>query len=385
MATRNMDIPVSQIRLIFNKTIGRRDIINLTAGIPDFDTPDHIKRAAKRAIEEGFTRYTHNAGYIETREAVAEKLRRDNGIGANPETEIMMVAGGMGGLLLANMVLVNPGDEVIVPDPGFVSHPAHAAIAGAKSVPVRLRKENNFGLLARDVEAAVTRKTKLLILNSPNNPTGGITSDRETRKIVDLALQHDFYIVSDEAYEQFYYTDHKPLLPGSIEEARDHVVSIFSLSKTYAMTGWRIGAVVGPADIIRAMVKLQEHFIAMPTSISQKAAEAALTGPQDCVEMMRRSFRERRSLIVEGLQKIEGMEVAAPSGAFYVFPDVSAYGMRSYDLVMKMLNEIGVATVHGSAFGAGGEGFIRICYAVSKRRILRALKLMSDYLPQLLR
>ncbi|MHA1246590.1 MAG: pyridoxal phosphate-dependent aminotransferase [Candidatus Thorarchaeota archaeon] len=385
LAARNQEIEASQIRLIFNKIVGRSDVINLTAGIPDFDTPPHVIEAAKRAMDEGFTRYTHNAGYIETREAVAQKLKRDNNIDADPVTEIMMTAGGMGGLLLANLVLVDPGDEVLIPDPGFVSHGPHAVMAGGVPVPVPLHKENNFGLRAEDIEPLITDKTKLMILNSPNNPTGGVTEEKELRKIADLAIEHDFYIVADEAYEQFNFLTDRPFFIGSIEEAHDRVVSIFSFSKTYAMTGWRIGAATGPEEIISAMTKLQEHVIAMPTSIAQKAAEAAVIGPQDCVREMRESFRERRDLIVKGLSAIDGIELQPPGGAFYVFPDISAFGLKSYDLVMKLLEETRVALVHGSAFGANGEGYVRICYAVSRDRIEKAIAALETFLPKLLR
>ncbi|MGQ4871371.1 MAG: pyridoxal phosphate-dependent aminotransferase [Candidatus Thorarchaeota archaeon] len=385
LAARNQEIEASQIRLIFNKIVGRNDIINLTAGIPDFDTPPHVIEAAKRAMDEGYTRYTHNAGYIETREAVAQKLKRDNNIDADPVTEIMMTAGGMGGLLLANLVLVNPGDEVLIPDPGFVSHGPHAVMAGGVPIPVPLHKENNFGLRAEDIEPLITDKTKLMILNSPNNPTGGVTEEKELRKIADLAMEHDFYIVADEAYEQFNFLTDRPFFIGSMEEAHDRVVSIFSFSKTYAMTGWRIGAATGPEEIISAMTKLQEHVIAMPTSIAQKAAEAAVIGPQDCVREMRESFRERRDLIVKGLSAIDGIELQPPGGAFYVFPDISAFGLKSYDLVMKLLEETRVALVHGSAFGANGEGYVRICYAVSRDRIEKAIAALETFLPKLLR
>ena len=198
LADRTRDVPASGIRRIFNLIVGRPDILDLTVGIPDFETPDSIKEAAKNAIDDGYTRYTHNAGYLETREAMAIKLKRDNGIDADPETEIMMTAGGMGALLLANLVLVNPGDEVLYPDPGFVSHYPHVKLAGGIPIPVQLKKENGFGILAEDVERLITDKTKLLVLNSPNNPSGGVISDKELKKIAALAVEHDFHILSDE-------------------------------------------------------------------------------------------------------------------------------------------------------------------------------------------
>jgi len=377
-------VPASEIRKIFNMIVGRTDVFDMTVGIPDFDTPEHIKEAAKRAIDEGYTRYTHNAGLIEVREAFAEKLKRDNGINVNPINEIMLTAGGMGALVLANMVLINPGDEVIYPEPGFVSHYAHIKLAEGIPVPVQLKKENGFGVTAEDVEKAITDKTKMIVLNSPNNPTGGSIENSELKKIAELCIENDIYVVSDEAYEKFRYTKEKPLYIGALPGMQERTVSLFSLSKTYAMTGWRIGAVAGSSEIIGAMTKLQEHIIAMPTTISQKAAQAAVSGPQDCVDDMLQTFAKRRDIITKGLNSIEGVELDPPGGAFYVFPDISAYGMKSYDLVLKIMKETNVVTVHGSAFGEMGEGFIRLCYAVSTDRINEALSRLDSFLPKLL-
>lgn len=384
LAERNIDVPASQIRLIFNKIIGRTDVYDLTVGIPDFDTPEHIKEAAKKAIDDGFTTYTHNAGYIDVREALAKKIKRDNNIVADPETEIICTAGGMGALMLANMVLVNPGDEVIYPDPGFVSHFAHIKLAEGIPVPVQLKKEHGFGLTAEDLKSKITPKTKMIVLNSPNNPTGGVISNKELKRIAELCIEKDIYVIADEAYEKFRYVDEDPLFIGSLPGMKERTVSIFSLSKTYAMTGWRIAASTGSSKLIDAMTKLQEHIIAMPTSIAQKAAGAAAIGPQDCVEEMLQTFRKRRDLITKGLNDIEGVDMQPPGGAFYAFPDVSAYGMKSYDLVLKILKDTNVATVHGTAFGEYGEGFLRICYAVSTERINEALSILDRYLPKLL-
>lgn len=384
LAERNVSVPASEIREIFNMIIGRTNIYDMTVGIPDFDTPDHIKEAAKRALDDGFTKYTHNAGLIEVREAIARKVKRDNGIDANPETEVMCTAGGMGALVLANLVLVDPGDEVLYPDPGFVSHFAHIKLAEGVPIPYQLKKENGFGVLAEDVEKLVTDKTKMIVLNSPNNPSGGIISNNELKKIADICIENDINVVSDEAYEKFRFVKEKPLYIETLPEMKERTISIFSLSKTYAMTGWRIGAVTGSSEIIGAMTRLQEHIIAMPTTVSQKAAEAAVSGPQDCVDEMLATFAKRRDIITKGLNAIEGLDLDPPGGAFYVFPDISAYGMKSYDLVLKILKETNVATIHGSAFGDFGEGFIRLCYAVSTERIEEALSILDSYLPKLL-
>jgi aspartate/methionine/tyrosine aminotransferase len=384
LADRNAYVPGSEIRKIYNMVFGRTDVFDMTVGIPDFDTPQHIKEAAKKAIDDGYTRYTHNAGMIEVREALAKKIKRENGIDSDPVTEIMCTSGGMGALVLANMVIVNPGDEVIYPDPGFVSHYAHIKLAQGIPVPIPLKKENKFGFTAEQLERLITDKTKMLVLNSPNNPTGGVISNKELKRIADVCIEHNIYVLADEAYEKFRYGTEKPLFIGSLQGMKERTVSLFSLSKTYAMTGWRIGACAGPKEIIGAMTKLQEHIIAMPTSISQKAAEAAVSGPQNCVDEMLQTFKKRREIITKGLNAIEGVELEPPGGAFYVFPDVSAFGMKSYDLVLKILEETNVVTVHGSAFGKYGEGFLRLCYAVSTQRIEEALSRLDSYLPKLL-
>ncbi len=385
LADRTQHVPTSEIRKMFNMVIDNPDAINLTVGQPDFDTPEFNKDAAKTAIDDGITRYTHNAGLVEVREALARKLKRENNIDADPITEVICTAGGMGSLILANHAIVNPGDEVLYPDPGFVSHKAHATLVGAKPIPVPLRKENNFGMTSEDVESLITEKTKLLVLNSPNNPTGGVTSNKEMQRIAELAMEHDFYVLSDEAYEKFRYGEEDPLYISSIPGMKERSVTLFSFSKSYAMTGWRIGFSTGPKDVIKAMTQMQEHFLAMPTSISQKAAQAAVEGPQDCVREMHATYRSRRNLIVDGLRSIEGIKIEPPGGAFYAFPDVSSFGMTSEELAIAIFQNTDVGVVHGSAFGKYGEGFLRLCYAVSTEQIEESLSRLDTYLPKLLR
>lgn len=385
LAKRNDVIMASEIRKMFRMAMGRENALDMTVGMPDFDTPQYIKDAAIKAIADGYTKYTHNAGLPEVREAFAEKLKRENGIDADPETEIICTAGGMGSLLLSNLVIVDPGDEVVYPDPGFVSHAAHVAMCDGKGVTVQLKRDLGFSFKAEDLEKLITDKTKLLVLNFPNNPTGGTMPRDELKKVAEIAIENDLYVLEDGAYEKFRWNDKDPLLIGSLPEMKERTVSLFSFSKTYAMTGWRIGFSTGPAELIAQMVKLQEHVQSMPTSISQKAAEAAVRGPQDSVRMMIDTFRRRRDIITKGLNAIEGIELEPPGGAFYVFPDISAYGMKSWDLAVKLVEETGVVTVHGSAFGRYGEGFLRICYAMSTETIEEAIQRLDTYLPKLLR
>lgn len=385
LAKRNEVIIASEIRKMFRMAMGRENALDMTVGMPDFDTPKHIRDAANQAIADGYTRYTHNAGLPEVREAFAEKLKRDNGIDADPQTEIICTAGGMGSLLLTNLVMVDPGDEVIYPDPGFVSHPAHVAMCGGKGVPIQLKRELGFSFKAEDLEKLITDKTKMIVLNFPNNPTGGTIPREELKKVAEIAIEQDLFVLDDGAYEKFRWNDEKPLFIGSLPGMKERTVSLFSFSKTYAMTGWRIGFSTGPAEVIEQMVKLQEHVLSMPTSISQKAAEAAVRGPQDSVKVMIDTFRKRRDIITKGLNDIEGVKLAPPGGAFYVFPDVSAFGMKSWDLAVKLVEDTGVVTVHGSAFGHYGEGFLRICYAMSNETIEDAVQRLDTYLPKLLR
>lgn len=385
LADRTKLVPASEIRKMYNMARGRANILDLTVGQPDFDTPQFIKDAGKKALDDGYTKYTHNAGLIEVREALAKKAKRENGIDADPAKEVICTAGGMGSLLLANLALVNPGDEVLYPDPGFVSHYAHIMLTGGIPVPVQQKRENGFAMKAEDIERLITSKTKLLVINYPNNPTGGVISNSELRKIADLAIKKDILVLADEAYEKFRYVSEKPLFIGSLPGMKERTITLFSFSKSYAMTGWRIGFAIGPEEVIAAMTRMQEHILSMPTAISQKAAEAAVNGPQDCVEQMLSAFRKRRDLITKGLQSIQGMRVDPPAGAFYVFPDVSAYKTKSYDLAVKLLEDTGVVTVHGSGFGKYGEGYLRLCYAVSTETIEEALRRLDTYLPKLLR
>jgi aspartate/methionine/tyrosine aminotransferase len=385
LADRTKLVPASEIRKMYNMARGRPNILDLTVGQPDFDTPQFIKDAGKKALDEGFTKYTHNAGLIEVREALAKKAKRENGIDADPAKEVICTAGGMGSLLLANLALVNPGDEVLYPDPGFVSHYAHIMLTGGVPVPFQQKRENGFAVKAEDIEKLITSKTKLLVINYPNNPTGGVISNSELKKIADLAIKKDIIVLADEAYEKFRYVSEKPLFIGSLPGMKERTVTLFSFSKSYAMTGWRIGFAIGPEEVVAAMTRMQEHVLSMPTAISQKAAEAAVNGPQDCVEQMLSTFRKRRDLVTKGLQSIQGIRVDPPAGAFYVFPDVSAYKTKSYDLAVKLLEDTGVVTVHGSGFGKYGEGYLRLCYAVSTETIEEALRRLDTYLPKLLR
>jgi aspartate/methionine/tyrosine aminotransferase len=353
----------SGIRKLFDLAQTMVGVISLGIGEPDFDTPRHICEAAKRALDEGFTRYTPNAGFSDLREALSAKVAQVNGLDYTPQEVLVSGGGCTGALLLAMLALVNPGDEVIISDPCFVVYEAVARIVGATPVFVTVREEKDFRLLPGDVAKSITPKTKLIILNSPSNPTGGVQRREDIAGIAEVARKHDLYVVSDEVYETMLYEGMRHQSIAAFEGMRHRTVTVNSFSKTYAMTGWRIGYAVGAREIIDEMVKLQQYTMVHAPAISQRAALAALNGPQDFVERMVTVFDKRRRFLVPRLNEIEGFRCPTPKGAFYAFPNVKGLGKLSKDLAQFLLQNGGVAVVPGSAFGAGGEGYLRLSYA----------------------
>jgi aminotransferase len=353
----------SGIRKLFNLAQTMVGVISLGIGEPDFDTPRHICEAAKRALDEGYTRYTPNAGIPDLREALSAKVAQINGLDYTPQEVFVSGGGCTGALLLAMLALVDPGDEVIISDPCFVVYEAVARIVGATPVFVAVREEEDFRLIPGDVAKSVTPKTKLIILNSPSNPTGGVQRREDIAGIAEVARKHDLYVVSDEVYEMMLYDGMRHQSIAAFDGMRQRTVTVNSFSKTYAMTGWRIGYAVGAREIIDEMVKLQQYTMVHAPAISQRAALAALNGPQDFVERMVTVFDERRRFLVPRLNEIEGFRCPTPKGAFYAFPNVEGLGTLSKDLAQFLLQKGGVAVVPGSAFGAGGEGYLRLSYA----------------------
>lgn len=356
------------------------DLVDFGIGEPDFHTPQHIKQAAYRAIEENFTKYTDAGGIRELREAVAQKYQRDYGVSYDPQREIMITCGAKQALYNAACALFEPGDEVIVPTPYWVSYPEQIKLTGARVVYLHTREEDEFSLTAKEVEGALSPRTKALILNFPNNPSGATLPRGELERMIELARTRDFYIIYDECYEQFVY-DGSPLSAASYGKA--HVILAGSCSKTYAMTGWRIGWAAGEAPIIQAMEKIQSQCTSNPTSIAQRAALAALTGDQGCVHKMIAEYRRRRDAMVEGLSEIPGIRCHLPRGSFFVFPNVMALFdgaiRNSTELARFLLERAGVVTISGLEFGR--DGYLRISYATSMERIqegLRRLKALFD-------
>jgi aspartate aminotransferase len=358
-----------------------RDVISLSAGEPDFDTPQFVKDAATRAIQAGETKYTDVAGTPALRRAVAEKFRRDSGLDYKPE-EIIISTGGKQVIFNAMLATLNPGDEVIIPSPCWVSYPDIVTLADGKPVFVPCGQNNGFKLRAEDLEAAITPRTRWFMLNSPCNPTGAAYSAEELRPICEVLLRHpDLWVFTDDIYEKLAYDGFRPATVVQVEpRLRDRTVTMNGCSKAYAMTGWRLGFAGAPLAMTRAMDKLQSQSTSNTSSISQAAAVAALTGPQDFIGEMVAVYRERRDLVVEALNRAPGLNCHKPEGAFYVFPSMrgcigktSAGGARITDdesFVIALLDEQGVAAVHGAAFVYPGH--FRISYATDTASLREA-------------
>ncbi len=360
------------------------DVINMSVGEPDFDTPSHIKEAAKAAIDANFSRYTAVAGYPSLRKAICEKLDRENGIHFTPE-QIVVGNGAKQELCNALLATVNPGDEVIIPTPAWVSYVEMVKLAEGVTVEIPAGIENNFKITPAQLEAAITERTRMVMLNSPSNPTGSIYSREELRGLAEVLGRHPgILILADEIYEHINFID-KVHSISEFEEVRDRVIIVNGVSKAYAMTGWRIGYLAAPLPIAKAVTKLQGQYTSGASSIAQKAAEAAYTGSQQCVADMRMAFERRRDLIVDLASKIPGWEVNRPEGAFYLFPKVSSYVGKTMsdgrriekvaDYVMYLLEEAHVACVDGEAFCA--PGYLRLSYATSDDNIREAMRRIS--------
>ncbi len=365
------------------------DVINMSVGEPDFNTPDHIKEAAKKAIDENYSRYSPVPGYPDLRKAIVAKLKNENGLeyGIN---EILVSNGAKQSVCNTVMALCNDGDEVIIPAPYWVSYPQMAKLAGAEPVIVNAGFEQNFKMTPEQLEAAITPKTRMLILCSPSNPTGSVYSQEELDALAKVILSHEeLYVLADEIYEHINYVG-KHASIAKAEGMRERTIIVNGVSKAYAMTGWRIGYIAAPEWIVKGCNKLQGQYTSGPCSVSQKAAEAAYTMDQTCVETMRQAFQRRRDLIVELAKDIPGLEVNVPQGAFYLFPKCSSfYGKacgdkvinNSTDLAMFLLEEGHVATVGGDAFG-DPECF-RMSYATSDDNIREAMKRIKETLAKL--
>ena len=373
LAQRNAGVEWSGIRIMFALADQIEGVINLGIGQPDFDTPEHIRDAAKLALDQGFTRYPPAKGFADLRETVAEKLERENHIKADPDSEIFISVGAMQGIFNAMLHLMNKGDEVIVVDPGY-DYYSQIRLFGGVPVRVPAKEENEFKLDPKDVENAITPKTKIIILNTPSNPTGAVFDRPILEQIAALCQKHDIMVLPDEPYEHIMFDGNEHVSIGALPGMKDLTISVYTLSKSYAMTGWRVGYCVANKAIIDEMEKLMEHMVSGVTAMAQRAALAAISQPQDCVARMVEHYAGRREIVCNGLNSIDGISCIKPASTFYAFPNISSFGMSSWDFARYMVQEHKVAVVPGSIFGENGEGFVRISFATSARNLETALE-----------
>lgn len=353
------------------------DVISFAAGEPDFDTPKHIKDAAIKAINDGFTKYTPSSGMPELRDAIVAKFKNDNGISYTP-AQVVVSNGAKHSLYNVFQALCEAGDEVIIPAPYWLSYPAMVRMAEAKPVFVDTKPENNFRVTAKDLESKITKKTKCLVLNSPSNPTGSIYELEDLRIIAKLAVKHNFFVVSDEIYEKLIYGSKKHVSIASLgKDIYDRTITVNGVSKSYSMTGWRIGYAAGPLEVMKAIARAQSHATSNPASISQKATLAALSGDQSCVSTMKSEFEKRRDYMVSKINSMKNISCIRPDGAFYVFCDISKLKMGSIKVANRLLEEAKVAVIPGEPFGA--DSFIRLSFATGMDSIKKGLDRIEEW------
>ena len=381
LSEKIQSVPPSGIRKFFDILEEMKDAISLGVGEPDFVTPWHIRDAGIYSLEKGKTRYTSNAGLAELRREIAAYQARRFGLHYDFASQIVVTVGGSEGLDLALRCLLNPGDEVIVPVPSFVCYGPLTTMAGGVPVLVETRAEDEFRLTAEELRAAITPRTKALVLPFPNNPTGAVMGRKDLEAIAEVLRGTDIMVISDEIYAELTYDMHHTSI-ASLPDMYERTVVVGGFSKSHAMTGWRMGYLCGPAPLIRQMLKLHQFGImSAPTTSQYAAIEAMRNGDRD-IEKMRDEYDGRRRFLVEGLNRI-GLKCYEPKGAFYVFPDITSTGLSSDEFCERFLMEEKVAVISGSAFGPGGEGFIRCCYATSMKDIAEALTRMDNFLTNL--
>lgn len=372
-----LNYPASGIRKMFDLAAKYDDVIKLTVGEPNFDTPQNIKDAAKKAIDEGYTHYSPNAGLPELRSAIAKEYVKyfDD---CNMDN-VMVTVGGMEAITMCLIATVNPGDEVIIPDPCFPNYVGQVMVAGARPISVPVYEENDFSIKAEDIEKAINPKTKAILLNSPSNPLGSIITKEEILKIAKLVEKHNLIVYSDEVYDKLIFDDFEYFSIAQVPEVRDQVLVINSFSKSHAMTGWRIGYIVGNKDIIAVMPKLQEGIVSCVSTFTQRAALEALEGSQDEVARMHSDYLRRRDILIDGLNNIPGISCKKSPGSFYAFANIKALGVSSEQFAEDLVKHAKVVVVPGSAFGSMGEGYFRTVFANSDENLKEAVKRIDEY------
>ncbi|HEX9013290.1 MAG TPA: aminotransferase class I/II-fold pyridoxal phosphate-dependent enzyme, partial [Anaerolineaceae bacterium] len=368
----------SGIRKFFDIVATMHDVISLGIGEPDFTTPDPILEAGVRSLQKGETHYTSNAGLIELRRALSENTERLYGVHYDPDSEFVITVGGSEAMYLACCAILDPGDEVIIPTPCFVSYQAEVYMAGGVPVELPSRIENNFEVVPEEVEAAITPRTKAILIGYPNNPTGAVASRETLLKIAQIAEKHDLIVLSDEIYDRLVYGV-KHVCFSALPNMRERTILLGGFSKDYAMTGWRIGFAAGPASLIKGLIRLHQYTIMCAPTTAQAAAIAAIRECEPDVSRMVTEYDRRRKLMVKGFNEL-GLRTFEPKGAFYCFPNISVTGMDDETFAQKLLEEERVAMVPGSAFGKGGEGFVRCSYATSYQKLEEALRRIDHFM-----
>ena len=381
LSDKIQEIKPSGIRKFFDIVTEMKDAISLGVGEPDFETPWHIREEGIYAFEKGRTFYTSNAGLMPLREEISKYIERTQNIKYNPNGEILVTVGGSEAIDIALRALINNGDEVIIPQPSYVSYAPCSYLTGGRNVYINLKAENNFKLTPQELENTITDKTKILILPYPNNPTGAIMDKNDLEKIRKIIIEKDIYVISDEIYSELTYSG-KHVSIASLEGMKERTLLINGFSKNYAMTGWRLGYCCGHPDIIRQMTKIHQYAIMCAPTISQYAAIEALKNGDEDIKMMRESYNQRRRFLLNAFKEMN-LECFEPHGAFYVFPCIKEFGMTSEEFALKFLEEEKVAAVPGTAFGDSGEGYLRISYAYSLEKLKTAMERLNNFVTRL--
>ena len=371
-------LPKSGIRRFFELVNTMDDVISLGVGEPDFTTPWAIRESGIYSLERGHTSYTSNLGALPLRKAICNYVAENYGVSYDPANECLVSVGVSEALDLAFRALLSPGDEVIYTEPCYVSYPAEIAMAHGVPVPITTRVENDFAVAPEDIERAITPRTKAILLNFPCNPTGAVMPENLLRQVADIAIRHDLVVLTDEIYSELSY-DSKHVSIASFADMRDRTIFLHGLSKAFAMTGWRVGYACAPAPLIDAMMKIHQYSIMCAPTMAQEAAQEALEHGRKAMNEMRESYKMRRDFFVAGLNEA-GLECIMPHGAFYAFPSIRSTGMSSAEFAEELLKAVQVAVVPGTAFGPGGEGFVRCCYATSADELHEALRRIRKFL-----
>ncbi len=381
LADSIVQIKPSGIRKFFDIVTEMKDAISLGVGEPDFDTPWHIRDEGIYSLEKGRTFYTSNSGLKDLKQEICNYIKRSQNVDYNADTDVLVTVGGSEAIDIGFRAMINPGDEVLIPQPSYVSYEPCAILAGAKPVIIDLKPENEFRLTAEELENSITDKTKILVLPFPNNPTGSIMEREDLEKIAKVIIEKDIFVMSDEIYSELTYKD-KHVSIVSIPGMKERTLLINGFSKAYAMTGWRLGYACGPKELIKQMTKIHQYAIMCAPTTSQYAAIEALKNGDNDVKEMRTAYNQRRRFLINAFREM-GLECFEPYGAFYVFPCIKEFGMTSEEFATRFLREEKVATVPGTAFGDSGEGFLRISYAYSLETLKIAMERLKNFVTRL--